>query len=84
MDRVITKTLGEVYLQQGHLQKAYEIFKVLSEKDPSDMEIQKRLKELREKLNPSPASTQEPPRSAEEKIRILERWLANIRERKRV
>ena len=85
MDRVITKTLGEVYLQQGHLQKAYEIFKLLSEKDPSDTDIQKRLKELREKLGPSPAPapTQEPPRSAEEKIRILKRWLANIQERKR-
>jgi predicted Zn-dependent protease len=83
VDRVITKTLGEVYLQQGHLQKAYEIFKVLSEKDPSDTEVQKRLKELREKLNLSPASIQEPPRSAEERIRILKRWLANIQERKR-
>jgi predicted Zn-dependent protease len=83
VDRVITKTLGEVYLQQGHLQKAYEIFKVLSEKDPSDTEIQKRLKELREKLNLPPASIQEVPRSAEEKIRILKRWLANIQERKR-
>jgi predicted Zn-dependent protease len=83
VDPVITKTLAEVYLQQGHLQKAYEIFKVLSEKDPSDTEIQKRLKELREKLNPSPASIQEPARSAEERIHILKRWLANIRERKR-
>jgi len=81
--RVITKTLGEVYLQQGHLQKAYEVFKVLSEKDPSDMEIQKRLKELREKLNLSSASVQEGLPSAEEKIRILKRWLANIQERKR-
>ena len=83
MDRVITKTLGEVYFQQGHLQKAYEIFKVLSEKDPSDTDIQKRLKELREKLNLSPDSVQEMPRSSEERIRILKRWLANIQERKR-
>ena len=83
MDRVITRTLGEVYFQQGYLQKAYEIFKVLSEKDPSDTDIQNRLKELREKLNLSPDSVQEMPRSAEERIRILKRWLANIQERKR-
>ena len=83
VDRVITKTLAEIYLQQGHLQKAYEIFKVLSEKDPSDTEIQERLKELREKLNPSPALIHEPARSAEEKIRVLKRWLTNIQERKR-
>ena len=83
MDRVITRTLGEVYFQQGHLQKAYEIFKVLSEKDPSDTDIQNRLKELREKLNLSPDSVQEMPRSSEERIRILKRWLANIQERKR-
>jgi predicted Zn-dependent protease len=56
MDRIITKTLAEIYLQQGHLQEAYEIFKDLSEKDPFDPKIEKRVKELREKLHPSPPS----------------------------
>ena len=33
MDRMTTKTLAEIYLQQGHLQEAYEIFKALAERD---------------------------------------------------
>ncbi|HUL32199.1 MAG TPA: tetratricopeptide repeat protein [Thermodesulfobacteriota bacterium] len=70
-----TKTLAEIYLQQGHLQQAYEIYKALAEKDPSDMEVKKRLEELEEKLHPSPLSR-------EEKIRHLEKWLTNIRRRR--
>lgn len=82
MDRIITKTLAEIYLQQGHLQEAYEIFKALSEKDPFDPEIEKRVKELREKLHPSPPSNFPFPPSREETIRRLEKWLANIRKRR--
>jgi len=83
MDRIMTKTLAEIYIQQGHFEEAYEILKALSEKDPSDIEIQKSLKELSEKLKrPSPLTDQSI-RSTEEKIRLLERWLANIRERKK-
>lgn len=82
MDRIITKTLGEIYLQQGHLQEAYEIFKALAEKDPSDTEIQRRVKELKEKLHPSPLPDLPHPLSREEKIRHLEKWLANIRKQK--
>jgi tetratricopeptide (TPR) repeat protein len=83
MDRIMTKTLAEIYIQQGHFEEAYKIFKVLSEKDPSNMEIQKRLKELSEKLKrPSPLTDQSI-RTTEEKIRLLEKWLANIRKRKR-
>lgn len=77
-----TKTLAEIYLQQGHLQEAYEIYQTLAEKDPSDAEIQKRLRELRGKLHPSPPSSSPSPLSKEEKIRHLEKWLANIRNRR--
>ena len=83
MDRIITKTLAEIYLQQGHFQEAYEIFKALSEKDPFNAEIQKRLNELSEKLGLSSTSIQRPARSNEEKIRLLERWLANIQKRRK-
>ncbi|MEW6375609.1 MAG: tetratricopeptide repeat protein [Thermodesulfobacteriota bacterium] len=83
MDQTKTKTLAEIYIQQGHLQEAYEIFKVLSEKDPSNKEIQKRLKELDEKLNLSSPWIPPTARSTDEKIRILKGWLANIRERRR-
>jgi DNA-binding SARP family transcriptional activator len=82
MDRIMTKTLAEIYIQQGHFEEAYEIFKALSEKDPYDIEIQERLKELSEKLKrPSPLTDQSV-LPTEEKIRLLEKWLANIRERR--
>jgi hypothetical protein len=77
-----TKTLADIYLQQGHLQEAYEIYKALAEKDPFDAEIQRRLEELGEKLHPSPPSGFPTPLSKEEKIRHLEKWLANIRKRR--
>lgn len=83
MDRIMTKTLAEIYLQQGHLQDAYEIYRALSEKDPSNIEIQKRLNELKKNLGLSSSSIQPSPRSTEEKIDLLEGWLANIRERKK-
>ena len=83
MDRMATKTLAEVYLQQGHLREAYEIFKTLAERDPDNTELKLRLEELQKQLIPSSPIPHPPPRSKEEKIRLLERWLANIRERRK-
>ena len=81
MSQIVTKTVGEILMQQGHIEEAYQIFKTLSEKDPSDMEIKAKLKELTEKLKPS--STDQSILTTEERIRALEKWLVNIRERKR-
>ena len=82
MEPLATKTLAEIYLQQGHFQEAYDIFKILLEKDPNNKEIKAKLKELNEKLNLSPSSSPRVPQKGE-KIRLLERWLSNIRERRR-
>ncbi len=82
MDRIATKTLAEIYLQQGHFQEAYEIFKALAEKDPQNAEIKHRLEQLSEKLTPSPPLTLPALRSKEEKIRFLEKWLTNIHRRR--
>ena len=82
MDHVTTKTIAEIYLQQGHLQEAYEIYKNLAERNPFDEEVQDRLEELREKLHLIPSSGLSSPLSTEEKIRHLEKWLANIRKRR--
>jgi len=80
---MITKTLGEIYLKQGDLRKAYEIFKALAAQDPSDQSIQKKLIELSESLGISPSSRQQADHSREERIRMLKRVLSNIRERRR-
>jgi hypothetical protein len=82
MDRMTTKTLAEIYLQQGHLQEAYEILKSLAEKDPFDQELQEKVKELKEKLHSSPPSNFPYPLSKDERIRHLEKWLDNIRKRR--
>jgi predicted Zn-dependent protease len=79
MDRLLTKTLAEIYLEQGHLQEAYLIFKALSEKNPSDAELQSRVRELEERLGSLPPKQQ---LTLEEKQRTLEKWLANIRDRR--
>ena len=82
MDHMLTKTMAELYFQQGHLREAYENYKALAEKDPFDTEIQERVKELKEKLHPSPPPDLPYPLSMEERIRYLEKWLANIRKRR--
>ena len=83
MGSIATRTLAEIYLQQGHLQEAYKIFKALAEKDPHNVEIKNRLEQLSEKLTLSPPFTHPPLRSKEEKIRFLEKWLTNIHKRRR-
>ena len=83
MDRMITKTLAEIYLKQGDLRKAYEILKVLSEQEPSDKEIQQKLIELSETLGISPPSLHPADHAKEERIRILKKVLTHIRERRK-
>ena len=82
MNQILTKTLAEIYIQQGDSEEAYRILKTLSEKDPSDMEIQKKLAELSKKLKNSSPPPSPSNHTTEEKIQRLERWLTNIRERK--
>ncbi len=79
MDRLLTKTLAEIYLQQGHLQEALSIFKALSEKNPEDAELRNRVQELEEKLKSlgRPADSE-----MERRKQTLEKWLANIRDRR--
>jgi predicted Zn-dependent protease len=82
MDRLLTKTLAEIYLQQGHLQEAYEIFKSLSEKNPSDAELRDRMRELEGKLADLLPGQKPVALSPEKKKQTLEKWLSNIRDRR--
>ncbi len=80
--QIITKTLAELYLQQGHLREALEIYQRLAEEKPFDPEIQKKVEELKNQLHPPPSPDFFSPHSKEERIRILEKWLSNIRRRR--
>ena len=82
MDRLLTKTLAEIYLQQGHFQEALSIFQALSEKNPADTELQKRVRELEERLRDLPSRDQPIDSALEKKKRTLEKWLENIRDRR--
>ena len=86
MEPMATKTLAEIYLRQGHLREAYQILKVLSEKDPFDQGIRARLKEVGERLGlsnpPEPKEASSVPKE-EDRIRVLKRWLANIQKQRR-
>ena len=82
MGTIVTKTLAEIYLQQGYLKKAYEIFKALSERDPFDTEIRKRLKELEQMLSHSSPIIYPSDLSSDEKISLLKRWLCNIQKKR--
>ncbi len=82
MVEIATKTLAEIYLQQGDLEKAYEIYKTLATQNPSDSQIQNRLKELNQKRSSLHRAEAPLFHTKEERIRLLEQWLANIRKRK--
>ncbi len=84
MDQLASKTLAEVYMKQGHFQQAYEILKSLSEKDPSDQEVQVKLEEVKEKLGHPFSQIHEPVPPAGEKIQVLEKWLTNIRKTEKI
>jgi thioredoxin-like negative regulator of GroEL len=83
MDRLITKTLAEIYLKQGDLRKAYEILKILSGQDPSDKEIKEKLIELGERLGLPPPTLHPADHTKEEKIRVLKKVLTDIRGRRK-
>ena len=82
MEQIKTKTMAEIYLKQGHLQEAYEILKVLAEKDPGDREVGEKLRLLSQKLGLAVSSAPPRARSKEKTLQALEKWLANIQIRR--
>lgn len=46
-----TKTMAEVYAKQGYTAIALDIYKRIFQKNPSDLEAQKRISELESKLS---------------------------------
>lgn len=46
-----TKSMAEVYAKQGHTLIALEIYKRIFQKNPSDLQAQKRISELESRLS---------------------------------
>jgi hypothetical protein len=57
-----SKTLGELYLQQGHLERALEIFERYLVSNPADTQARERVAEIRAQLAPVAAAAPAPPR----------------------
>ncbi len=55
-----TKSLAEVYAKQGHISMALEIYRRILKRNPSDVDIEKRISELEARRFPRRATeTQE-------------------------
>jgi hypothetical protein len=79
--RIATKTLAEVYLSQGDLRKALEIYCELLKREPSNREIREAVRKLRRTIAQSPGpltSTPSQELTSMEKIRNLEQWQERI------
>jgi len=48
--KILTPTLGEIYIAQGQYEKALNIFKQLSEMHPKEVKYQEKIKSLEEKI----------------------------------
>jgi hypothetical protein len=48
-DLVVTETMAEVYLRQGHVSEALEVYRELGRRSPSDIGVQHRIIELEER-----------------------------------
>jgi len=84
LSEIATPTLAEVYVNQGQIQEALNIYERVIAQDPDDEASVKRVQELRTMLLAEPPPPEEPvvPRENRKKqktIALLESWLANIR-----
>ena len=82
MEQIKTKTMAEIYLKQGHLEEAYEIFRTLAEKDPEDREVAEKLRTLGQTLGLVTPAILPEARSKNETLQTLQKWLANIQTRR--
>ncbi len=77
-----TKTLAELYLNQGHPEKALEIYYEILKREPSNREIREAINDLKGKMaHPSQPHFIDPPQdfTKKERIKTLQKWLDNIR-----
>ena len=72
-----TITLAELYIKQGHLTMARDVLKKMIIRDPQNINVLKKLEYVETLMDKGNVSKQE------EIIEELEKWLDNLRQRKR-
>jgi len=87
-DALLSPTLAELYISQGHLEKGIEIYRRLLERNPQDEILRSRLAAIEGSGVQTPAPSlvssaekqEKPPDSRrEEKLRRLQAWLENLK-----
>ena len=74
---ILSRTLAQLYWEQGHREKALDIYRALVQRDPDNPELSK---ELEERL----AHVEGKPPTASFSLRALERWAERIQRRKSI
>jgi pentatricopeptide repeat protein len=48
--KILSPTLADLYLQQGHIEKAIEVYEMLSKREPENVFFKKRVSALKREL----------------------------------
>ena len=84
--RPLTRTMGDLYAAQGHLDEALAVYEQLSKEDPEDLEIAQRLEELRARVQgtgapaPPPDATESPEEEAATDVLDASQWVKDAAE----
>jgi tetratricopeptide (TPR) repeat protein len=83
LPEIATSTLAEVYISQGEMGEALNIYEKVLARNPQDENARRRIEELKAMISPEPAAAGKTlDRAAKKKeraIAILEAWLADLR-----
>ena len=69
---IVTRTLAELYLEQGYIEPALEIYRQLAEREPEDPAIRERISELAGDETSEEALSAEPADAAANKAGLME------------
>ncbi|MEW6615923.1 MAG: hypothetical protein AB1401_10720 [Thermodesulfobacteriota bacterium] len=79
--KISTNTIAEIYIKQGHLKRALEIYRVMLAADPENTAIREKIEGLMEKIKGSDSTEVDIPLDSSKTGRIittLNKWLGNI------
>jgi tetratricopeptide (TPR) repeat protein len=79
--KISTNTIAEIYIKQGHLKRALEIYRDILAVDPENTAIQNKIQDLMERIKGSDSTEVDLPLYSSKTGRIintLNKWLSNL------
>lgn len=76
-----SRTLADLYYDQGYLEDARRVYQRLAEANPGDGSLADRLREIADRLAEKPAAAERAGSMREMKVAVLEAWLERVRAR---